>query len=230
MPPGAGVEAGHAAGDGLDEGADGEAKQLVAAPDALAASGGAATDAELVVRLQQGDMDALGALVHRYVRLGGSVAYQVLGDYDRAADAVQDAFLRVHRSIGGLREPERFRSWFYGVVRSVAVDRLRRDKRRRGGLDDVPEEAFAYQVDPLDALALGEDQGEVLAAVSALSEGSREVIALKYLDGRPYDEIAALLGISVEAVESRLHRARQKLKQKLMGLARRSGLLSSGEG
>ncbi|MFC1707023.1 RNA polymerase sigma factor [Planctomycetota bacterium] len=184
------------------------------------------SDAELVEAFRSGDQDAFGVLVHRYVRLAGAIAYDILGDYERAADAAQDAFVKAHASLGSLREPARFKGWFYGVVRSVAIDHRRR--RRRGPLSfgavaGVGEIASA-SAEPGVGVELAERRERVLAAVARLPEGYREVIVLKYLDERSYVEIAEILGTSVEAVESRLHRARGVLRNKLQGFVRRSGL------
>src|SRR5204863_10136802 len=89
------------------------------------------SDRELVEAFCRGDGAAFDALVARYVRLAGGVAYGIVGDYEAAADVVQEAFLKVHGAIRELREPERFKGWLYGIVRSSALDALRRDRRKR---------------------------------------------------------------------------------------------------
>ncbi len=111
------------------------------------------TDAEVIEAFLAGDRSGFGVLVERYVRLAGSIAYRILGDYERAADAAQDAFLKAHKSLPGLRDPNRFSSWFYGVVRTVALDHRRKLRRRPGSLtamtgyeDLVPRQNLKYFV------------------------------------------------------------------------------------
>ncbi len=177
-----------------------------------------AEDAELVRRFQRGDASAFDALVERYVRLAGAIAYSVVGDYEQAADVVQDAFLKVHGSLGTLREPDKLRGWLYGVVRSCALDAVRRRRRGPGALSAVDGAGELIPAD-VPAPSAGAERGElragVLAAVRELPEQYREVVLMKYVDDRSYREISETLGISIETIESRLFRARKLLKDKL---------------
>lgn len=178
------------------------------------------SDRELVEAFARGETAAFEALVARYVRLAGGVAYGIVGDYEAAADVVQEAFLKVHGAIRELREPERFKGWLYGIVRSAALDSLRREKRKRAAsLSQVeaPED-LATEREP-ERPAAGAEQREleerVLQEIRALPESYREVVILKYLDERSYKEISETLGITIETIESRLFRARKILKTKL---------------
>jgi RNA polymerase sigma-70 factor (ECF subfamily) len=194
-------------------------------------SGGMAEpgDRELVEAFRRGDAAAFDALVLRYVRLAGGVAYGILGDYEAAADAVQEAFLKVHGALGELREPERFKGWLYGIVRSCALDAARRDRRRRtaslsgldGREDDPPLATAAGGREP-ERPAAGAERREaeerILRAVQDLPESYREVVIMKYLDERSYKEISETLGITIETIESRLFRARKLLRTRLQDL------------
>ncbi|GIW72110.1 MAG: hypothetical protein KatS3mg102_1652 [Planctomycetota bacterium] len=180
-----------------------------------------AEDAELVAACQRGDRAAFARLVERHLRLAGAAAYAVLGSYEEAADAVQEAFLKVQHRLGELREPQRFRSWLYGLVRTTALDRRRRQRREPAAA--TPESAALERIaDERPAvpehLAHAELRAQVRRAVAQLPASYREVVVLKYLDERSYEEIAALLGESISAIESRLHRARALLRRQLRGL------------
>ena len=98
------------------------------------------SDAELVRAFQDGDGEAFAELVQRYVRLAGAAAYQVLGDYERAADAVQEAWLRAVQS------PPRQQgvgAWLRVVTQNAAISMLRsRDRRKRRELATAREEAL----------------------------------------------------------------------------------------
>ncbi|MHC4392736.1 MAG: RNA polymerase sigma factor [Planctomycetota bacterium] len=181
-------------------------------------------EAELVRKARAGDRAAFEVLVRRYLRLAGAAAYKVVGDYEQAADVVQDAFMKVHKSLHTLRDDRRFKSWLYGVVRTTAIDALRRRKRRGGRSVDVDtvSEELSVRPDPSAGLVDQERRVKVRAAVNELSEGYREIVVLKYLEDRSYQEIAEILDTTVEAVESKLHRARVKLKSKLASFARQT--------
>jgi len=167
---------------------------------------------------QRGEQGAFDALVVRYVRLAGAVAFGVLGDYEQAADVVQDAFLKAHEALRELREPERWKGWLSGIVRTTAIDALRRRRRAPGALADVEGGAVDLADSgerPQAGAESHERKAAVLEAVRALPESYREVVAMKYLDERSYKEISDALGISIETIESRLFRARKLLKTKL---------------
>lgn len=184
-------------------------------------------DDELVRRFQAGDRAAFDRLVERNVRLAGAVAYAVLGDYEQAADAVQDAFIKVHGALHGLREPGKLRTWLTGIVRTTAIDAFRRRRRAPGSLGaiDGAQDLFpdGRAGPPGAGLERTELAGGVLDAVRELPEQYREVVAMKYIADRSYEEISATLGISVPTIEMRLFRARKLLKDKLSRFAPEGG-------
>lgn len=178
-----------------------------------------AEDARLIERVCSGDMRAFATLVERHERLAGAVAYAVTGEWHSSRDVVQESFLKVHTSLSSLKEPEKFKSWLRNVVRTTALDWRRRNKKGVQSLDalespegenlmlEAPNTGPPEQVTDTDEL-----RRRVREEIEKLPESHREVVALKYLDGRSYDEIAALTGLSQATIESRLFRARQKLK------------------
>lgn len=167
---------------------------------------------------QRGDPAAFDALVRRYVRLAGAVAYAILGDYEHAADAVQEAFIKAHGALPDLREPERFKAWLSGVVRSTALDAHRRRRRAPSALSAI-DGAEGLLPDGAPRPGAGAEERErsalIRAAVAALPESYREVVVMKYLDDMSYREICETLEITQETLESRLFRARKMLKGKL---------------
>ena len=181
-----------------------------------------ADDAALVRLCQRGDTKAFELLVARHTRFAGAVATSVVGDYHAAMDVVQEAFVKVLAGIGQLQDPERFRGWLRGVVRRAAIDHLRRRKvtgrsaKTLPGQDSdsapLPSESPA----PEEVLAREELREDIRAEIAQLPESQREVVMLKYLDERSYDEIAATLGVTVATVESRLFRARTTLRKRLV--------------
>ena len=179
---------------------------------------GDTADGQLVAAALQGDRRAFAQLVQRYVRLAGAVAYGVVRNHDQAADVVQQAFFKAQARLVQLNDGRRFKVWLCGIVRTTALDDLRKSKRRpEAGVEPerLAECRGPEQWQPEVRVAQREVDLLVRQAVDALPQDYREVVVLKHLDGRSYAEIAELLGVSVATVESRLFRARQALRKQL---------------
>ena len=178
-----------------------------------------AEDARLVERFCSGETQVFEALVERHMKLAGAVAYAVTGEFHASRDVVQESFLKVYTSLSSLKEPEKFKSWLRNVVRTTALDWRRRNKKGVQSLDALETEDLAPEAPDAGPPELVHDQDElrrrVREEIEKLPESHREVVALKYLDGKSYEEIAALTGLSQATIESRLFRARQKLKTTL---------------
>lgn len=179
-------------------------------------------DAALIGRYLAGDVKAFELLVARHARLAGAVATSVMGDYDLARDVVQEAFVKVLEGLGALSDRGSFKGWLRNVVRTTALDHLRRKKvvgraaEALPGHDDDGGPALpAPGVTPDDLLEQDELRARVRDEVALLPESQREVVLLKYLDGRSYEEIAELTGLTVNTIESRLFRARTTLRRRL---------------
>src|SRR5437763_1049555 len=162
--------------------------------------GADADDGRLVQRFVAGDARAFEALVARHTKLAGAVAYGVTGDFDASRDVVQESFLKVYTGLGSLKEPDKFKSWLRNVVRTTALDWRRRNKKGVQSLDafdsDEAEHASPDSGEPgagaPEALDRDELRRRVRDEIDRLPESHREVVALKYLDGKSYDEISAL--------------------------------------
>lgn len=179
-------------------------------------------DAALARRFLAGDAKAFELLVARHARFAGAVAVSVLGDYHGSKDVVQEAFVKVLEGLGQLEDPGRFKGWLRNIVRTTALDHLRRRKvvgraaeALPGTEDDGSQPLPAPTLAPEDVLQRAEVREQVRAAVATLPESQREVVLLKYLDGRSYEEIAELTGLTVNTIESRLFRARTTLRKRL---------------
>ena len=182
-------------------------------------------DHEHVERVLAGEVDFFEPLVTKYNKMGGAIAFAVLGDFQQAEDAVQEAFLQAFRSLGSLREPSKFKSWFAGIVRRKALD-MRRGRGNQLATYDVKTLSELPTADlPGVRSAAGktaerkhlerEAHELVLRKIRELPEGERLVLVLKHMDGLSYSEIATVTKSSRSAVESRLFRARRALRAKL---------------
>lgn len=167
------------------------------------------SDADLVGLARSGDPDGFRVLVGRYRAMAMSVALHLSGDREAAEDLVQEATLAAFVSLGRLRDPARFRSWFYGTVVNVTRAWRRRQAGRPVGLDDW--ETVRLIAAPDDEAAQRELRWIVTGALRCLPEASRFVLVLFYYDGLTVREIAVRLGVTAAAVKSRLHKGRSQL-------------------
>lgn len=165
-------------------------------------------DGALVRAALAGDIHAFGVLVERSRRDFGRYTAAMLGDADAAADAMQEAFIRAWDSLEDCREKDRFRGWFFRILANQCRTALGK-RRPHVAVDDVeipaPERTDAAVLDGELAARLG-------AALDALTAEQREAFVMKHVEGRSYEEMAALLGAGEDALKMRVHRARDALR------------------
>jgi RNA polymerase sigma-70 factor, ECF subfamily len=168
--------------------------------------------AELLAALAAGDRAAFTRVAKAHYDLVYRIAWRMLGGPGEAEDVAQDVFLRLWHSAGQVRQAGSLRAWLARVATNLAIDRLRR--RRPEVVAELPEIA---DPDPgPDRRVERRAAGEIVsAAVAGLPERQRVAVVLTYYEELANAEVAEALGISVEAVESLLARARRKLKEVL---------------
>ncbi|MEU5903401.1 sigma-70 family RNA polymerase sigma factor [Micromonospora sp. NPDC047467] len=168
-------------------------------------------DAELVVLAQAGDAAALGALLARHEAAMRAVALSILGYGPDAEDAVQDAMVVALRRIGEVRDPNAVGPWLRAIVRNNSRTTLRRPRP----VPVAEPEWFAGPADtptPEEALDRGAMRDWVWHAIGQLSPTDRLVTLLRYFsDASSYEQIAAVCGVPVGTVRSRLSHARRAL-------------------
>ncbi len=169
-----------------------------------------ASDEALLVAFGNGDREAAALLTARLTpRVMGFAARMLRGDRHEAEDVTQEAMLRLWKIAPDWRQGEaKVTTWLYRVTSNLCTDRLR--KKRSVDIDAIPEPA-----DDTPGAAAGmieADRARALqAALNALPERQRIAVTLRHLDGRTNPEIAAVLDISVEAVESLTARGKRAL-------------------
>ena len=171
-------------------------------------------DAALVTRSLAGDQRAFELLVERHHRALFTVAARKLGSRDDAADATQNAFVRVYQNLGTYDPRYRFFSWIYRILVNECLNVL----RGRRPSDEPADTQIDLSGGPLEALQASERRQQVQRALLALSPDLRAVIVLRHYAGLSYEEIGeALGGLPAKTVKSRLYTARQRLGQLLFG-------------
>src|SRR3990172_4599122 len=172
------------------------------------------SDEELVRAFSEGDRPAFEELVRRHERRVYNLALRMLGREEDARDATQDAFLSALRKVSSFRGDAAFTTWMHGVTVTACYDMLR--KRARGPLleldSELPLPEPRAAADPAEAAVAGVD---VRRALVQVPEEFRAVLVLHDVQDMAYDDVAAVLGIPVGTVKSRLHRGRVMLARAL---------------
>lgn len=159
-------------------------------------------DTTLVEAAIDGDAESFTELCRRYYPAMVAIAHSILGDRHLAEDAAQQAFAKAVVKLPQLNRKSQFAGWLAVICRNAAKDMLRSTEGQPSAVD-------------FSAIAAKSDQDgsaeTVREALSKLSASAREVIFLRYYDGMSYEQMAAVLGISEQAINGRLRRAKKKL-------------------
>lgn len=171
-------------------------------------------DASLMLAFQQGHLAAFDRLVERCRRRALNIAWHFLQDPEAAEDLAQEAFVRVYQARHTYHPTAQFSTWF-----TTIVTRLCLNERRRKKPGAVPPETLEDLADrgptPEQSALRAELSRQVDAALAALPEKQRLAVILHRYEGFSYQEIAKSMGLSLAAVESLLHRAKQQLRKSL---------------
>ena len=167
-------------------------------------------DMALVEAAINGDADSFTELCRLYYPAMVAIAHSVLDDRHLAEDAAQQAFAKAARRLPQLKNKNKFAGWLAVICRNVAKDTAR-DTKRLPASADLSEIATEPHRD--DATTA------VRAAIVELPAAQKEVVFLRFYDGMTYEKISAVLGISEQAINGRLRRA----KKKIAGYLRRNG-------
>jgi RNA polymerase sigma-70 factor, ECF subfamily len=180
----------------------------------------------LLRQAQQGDLDAFGEFIRLCERRVRAVLGRLLDDPRDVEEAAQDTFVQAWRHLDRFRGEAAPFTWLYRIAVNEALQRARRRRPHTLPLEPVPElerrmspESTAAR--PLPAhIAAGqrEDVARLVGAVSALPFESRAPLVLRDIEGWSYEDVAAVLDISVSAAKSRVHRARLQVIHSLTGM------------
>jgi RNA polymerase sigma-70 factor (ECF subfamily) len=168
------------------------------------------SDTTLVEAAIDGDADSFTELCRRYYPAMVAIAHSMLGDRHLAEDAAQEALAKAAFQLPQLKRKSKFAGWLAAICRNAARDIFRRTDRRQS----VSEHSAVPNRSDRDKTA-----EVVREAIGRLPMSTRELVFLRYYDGLSYEQISKVLGISEQAINGRLRRA----KKKMAGYLRREG-------
>ena len=176
-------------------------------------------EAAVIARAAAGERTAFAQLMEHYQSACYGLAWRLLGDADRAADATQDAFLHAYKAIGSYRGGV-FRSWLLRITANASYDILRRQQRRPAGpLPDpeqgAPELPDMAAVNPDSEATKSEMYRHLERALARLPADQRTAVVLCDVYGMDYNEVAAMTQSALGTVKSRIHRGRLRLRELL---------------
>lgn len=185
----------------------------------------AEVDRALVTQAQEGDTAAFQQLVERHQRRAFAIAIGMVRDENDAREIVQEAFLRVFKSLDRFKGGSAFFTWLYRIVTNLSIDHMRKPARREAELFDNPQIAddadkypFVSRIDgadPMDVVRRRQIAERIQAALDALPPYHRAVIIMREVEGMSYEQMAESMGVSKGTIMSRLFHARQKLQRAL---------------
>lgn len=179
------------------------------------------SDAELVAASRRGDGDAFSELVVRHQDRVFNLVMKFVRNPTLAEDVVQRVFINAYQRIRDFKGDAAFTTWIHRIAFNESISTMRYEGRRRGpsiytegdGLLVEPEDTH----DPSESLDREDRRAMLMKALQTIEEEDRRLLLLRELEELPYEEIASILDIPVGTVRSRLHRAREALREALAG-------------
>ena len=182
-------------------------------------------DASLMLRVKQGDTEAFAELVDKYKQPVMNLAYRTLRDPTETEDLAQNVFVQVYKSAGRYEASAKFSTWLFTIARNLCLNEIRRRSRHpaesldqtHAESDDQPLHQVADRRTAAapQQLLQGELEEKVAQAIAGLPENQRTALLLCQQEELSYEEIAAVLGCSLSATKSLIHRGRETLKARL---------------
>jgi RNA polymerase sigma-70 factor (ECF subfamily) len=177
-----------------------------------------AEDHRLITDCLKGRPDAFGELVRRYQDRLYNTVYRLVGHPEDAQDVVQDTFLNAYQSLNNFKQESQLFTWLYRIAINTAISHKRKHRNvlsidagrnGEGGMEPFDGSVTSR---PGHAMERAEEERSVQDALNRLSSEHRIVLILKDMEDLKYEEIADILDVPIGTVRSRLHRARQELR------------------
>ena len=175
-------------------------------------------DVQLIRKILSGDDTAFGILVGKYQKSIHALACRKIRDFHYAEEIMQDTFLRAYKKLPTLKNPNQFSGWLHVIANRLCLDWMRSQKSVMQSLEDTPVEeiersSYTHHVsEQWETERTKSCHALVKKLLEKLPENERTVVTLYYLDEMSTREIGRFMGVSVNTITSRLHRARKRLQ------------------
>lgn len=173
-----------------------------------------AEEKRVIERCIEGEWGQFRYIFDKYIGKVHSLALRIVKNRESAADAAQESFIRVFRSLDRFDRRSSFSTWLYRITYNTALDYHRRERRKRER-EAGPRERQKLDASHFEEIARGEARDKLKAAVEALPVKLRAVVHLKYAEGLSYSEICAVTGCARGVLQKRLGQAEKKLRETL---------------
>jgi RNA polymerase sigma factor (sigma-70 family) len=176
------------------------------------------TDTEIISRVLKGEQNLFAALVERYQNYVFTLVLRFTDNRQDAEEISQDIFVKAYRSLADFRGDAKFSTWLYTIVRTSCITFLRKRKLDLVSLDNekariqVESQASEYKANVIEKKSR---QAMVNEAIQMLSADDAQVLTLFYKSEQSLEEMGIILGMEPNTVKVKLHRARQRLKEKM---------------
>ena len=167
-------------------------------------------------RVKAGDKEAFSLVVEKYRDMVYTICLRMLTVEADAADAAQEVFVKVYRSIAGFQEKSKFSTWIYRITYNHCISVIRKKVKVIDLVNELPDgDMNEGDVSGLDLISAEERKHYLNMAIEALPETDAVVVTLFYYDELSLDEIAEVTGLSSGNIRIKLHRSRKKMYQVL---------------
>ena len=176
-------------------------------------------DVQLIHRVLSGDDEAFTTLIRKHQKSVHALAWRRVDDFHFAEEITQDVFLRVYKHLSKLKNPNQFSGWLYVVTNRLCNTWLKKNKSVMQPLEDIPvvdieRSSYSRYVSEQREEEVSEQRRELVGKLlKKLPESERTVMTLYYLGEMTTKEIGKFLGVSMNTITSRLHRARKRLQE-----------------
>ena len=177
------------------------------------------SEQELILLLKKGNEQAFKMLVESRQDMVFNTILGMVQDMQEAEDLAQEVFIEVHHSINGFRGDAKLSSWIYRIAVTKSLDWVRKKKAKKRinqfrnliGFGEK-ESVLVEFIHPGLRLEQKETAGKLFKAMQTLPENQRVAFTLIKVEGLNYEEVSVIMGCSIKAVESLMHRAKEKLR------------------
>lgn len=178
------------------------------------------TDRELLSLVLDGDKDAYRPIVERHAPTLFRVAYRITGNRGDAEEVVQESFLRAYQQLPRFELRSDFATWIYRITVNCALNMVQKDRATRARLVDSVLEGLESnlrdtQADPERLAASAQISHERESAMKNLTDIERTAFVLRHMEERSIDEIATVLGMTVNSAKQAVFRSVQKMRRAL---------------